>query len=77
MIDRCPRENCDAPLEATVVRYLADVKLDDDGQIVSYEVWSGNDSDGYSWDHDAVRVYCKNDHEVPDWQAPKGVVPGL
>ncbi len=64
----CPE--CGGELQATIVRYLSNVELDEHGHVAAHETWSGNDPDGYSWDHPAVRVYCENDHSVA-WRPPK------
>ena len=64
----CPE--CGAPLQATVVRYLSDVSLDESGHVIAHTVSDVNDDDGYAWDHPTVRVYCANDHEVEDWSPP-------
>lgn len=63
----CP--TCAAPLQATVVRYLSNVQLDD-GHVVAHQTWDGNDPDGYAWDHPTTRVYCENDHEQETWGPP-------
>jgi hypothetical protein len=67
LTSRCPE--CNAPLEATVVRYLDRVVLDSEGRIASAAIWSGNDPGGFAWDHPAVAVYCANDHCI-DWSPP-------
>lgn len=61
---------CGGELQATVVRYLSKVELDEAGQVSSYVTADSNDPDGYAWDHTATRVYCENDHEV-DWLGPE------
>jgi hypothetical protein len=76
-ITTCPVEGCGAELQATAVRYLSRVAIDPDTrQIVAYEVYDGNDSDGFAWDHSAATVYCGNDHPLTDWQAPPNVERG-
>lgn len=62
---RCP--NCGGRLEATAVRYLSDVVLDERDRVCSFRVSDINDADGYAWDQ--AQVYCENDCEV-DWEPP-------
>jgi hypothetical protein len=67
----CP--HCGAPIEATVGRYLSGVQLDEENRIVAFDVWSGNDADGYAWDLLGTRVYCSEDCEI-EWEPPLGVM---
>jgi len=62
-------QECGAPLQATVVRYLSDVSLDESGHVIAHTVSNGNDDDGYAWDHPTTAVYCANDHAT-DWSPP-------
>ena len=64
----CPE--CGAPLEATAVSYLEDVKLDEHGHVTSHRLSQLNDPDGFVWDDPRTRVHCANDHEVY-FDAPK------
>lgn len=61
---------CGGELQATVVRYLSGVELDERSWITKHHLAACNDPDGYAWDHPAVRVYCENDHELTPWETP-------
>lgn len=61
---------CGAPLQATLVSFVSEVSLDQEGRVLGYKLWEGNDLDGYAWDHAAVRVYCENDHDI-EWAPPR------
>lgn len=64
MINKC--SECSSPLEATVPCYLENVKLGEDGQIEEFvPAFNGSYRSSLClepWEHDAVSVYCENDH---------------
>ena len=63
MIKSCPE--CGEPLQATLPLYVTDIELNDEGEIVSFDLdftWDYANGGPIGWDDWSGKVYCKNDH---------------